>query len=336
MRHSKNLFALIAGILVLSLVAAACGGSDDEADAGDTAEVTGSVNVSGSSTVEQISSLNAEKFAGENPSVEIAVDGPGTSDGFELFCAGDTDMNDASRAIDDEEADACEAAGVTPVELEVGLDALTVVTNPENPVDCLALGDLYALFGPESEGFTQWSDANELATEVGGNGGLPDVPLTIVAPGEESGTYGSFIEIALADIAEAQKQPDDQLRKDYQASGDDNVIIDNAANNSSGLGFVGLSFALGAGDTVKAVEVDGGDGCVAPSEETVIDGTYPLARSLYIYPSAEKAAVNAAVAAFVDYYLTDEGLASVSEVGYVSLPDDRVRATRSAWEKAVG
>jgi phosphate transport system substrate-binding protein len=338
MRLSRKLLALPAGLLALSLVAAACGGGDDDGGGGGdgAGELTGSVNVSGSSTVEPISSLNAEKFAAANPSVQIAVDGPGTSDGFELFCGGDTDMNDASRAIDEEEVAACEDGGVTPIELEVGLDALTVVTHPDNPVECLSLGDLYALFGPESEGFSTWSDADDLAKEVGGTGGFPDEPLTIVAPGEESGTYGSFIEIALADIAEERKQPDDQLRKDYQASGDDNVIIDNAANTPSGLGFVGLSFALGAGDTVKSLQIDGGDGCVAPSEETVVDGTYPLARSLFIYPSAESAASNAALKAFVDFYLSDDGLASVPEVGYVSLPADRIDATRSAWEAEAG
>ena len=140
MRMSRKLLALLAGLLALSLVAAACGGGDDDGGGGGDGggELTGSVNVSGSSTVEPISSLNAEKFAAENPSVQIAVDGPGTSDGFELFCAGDTDMNDASRAIDEDEVAACEDGGVTPIELEVALDALTVVTHPDNPVDCLS------------------------------------------------------------------------------------------------------------------------------------------------------------------------------------------------------
>jgi phosphate transport system substrate-binding protein len=322
---------VVLGALVLSLVAAACG---DDGTAEDGNEVTGSLNISGSSTVEPITSLVAEKFRAENPDVKIAVDGPGTSDGFDLFCNGETDISDASRAIAEEEVATCEANGISPVEIEVGLDALTVIGNPANSISCLTFGDLYALFGPESEGFDSWADANDLAAEVGGNGGFPDQPLTIVAPGAESGTFGSFIEITLEDIAGEREQPDDGLRTDYQSSGDDNVIIDNAAGNASGLGFVGFSYAEAAGDTVKKFEVDGGDGCVAPSADTVIDGSYPISRSLYIYVNPNRVAENSALEPFVDYYLSEEGLASVEEVDYVALPTDRLDAAISAWEDA--
>jgi phosphate transport system substrate-binding protein len=332
MKVRKASFRIGVGVLVLTLTSAACGG--DGGGTGDGEQVQGSLNISGSSTVEPITSLVAEKFQAENPEVEVAVDGPGTSDGFDLFCNGETDINDASRAIAEPEMAACEANGVTPIELEVGLDALTVVGNPASPVDCLAFGDLYALFGPESEGVQTWSEAAPLAEELGGYGDFPDAPLTIVAPGEESGTFGSFIEIALEDIAAERGQPDDQLRTDYQASGDDNVIIDNAAGTASGLGFVGFSYATNAGDTVKSFEVDGGEGCVAPTQEAVIDGSYPISRPLYIYVSEEKLDGNPALQAFVDLYLSDEGLASVEEVEYVSLPADRIEATRSTWESA--
>lgn len=332
MRFGTGSFPVGSVVLALMLSLTACGG--DDGGTGDGEGLQGSLNISGSSTVEPITSLVAEKFRAENPEVEVAVDGPGTSDGFEQFCNGETDINDASRAIEEEEAAACEANGVTPIELEVGLDALSVVGNPESSVDCLAFADLYALFGPESEGFQSWSDAAPLAEELGGNGSFPDDPLTIVAPGEESGTFGSFIELALEDIAAERGQPEDELRTDYQASGDDNVIIDNAAGNASGLGFVGFSYATNAGDTVKSFEVDGGDGCVAPSRENVLNGSYPISRSLYIYVSEEKLSGNPALQAFVDFYLSDDGLASVEEVEYVSLPVDRVEATRSAWEEA--
>jgi phosphate transport system substrate-binding protein len=122
---------------------------------------------------------------------------------------------------------------------------------------------------------------------------------------------------------------------DYQISPDDNVIVENAAGSEGGLGFVGFAFAENAGDTIKEFEVDGGDGCVAPSAEAVIDGTYPLGRSLYIYVSDVALAENPAVGPFVDFYLSDEGLASVEEVQYISLPDDRIEATRSAWESSM-
>lgn len=329
----RRIWGLVALIAALSIVAAACGDDADDGGSGNGGGVTGSLNISGSSTVEPITSLVAEKFQSENTGVQIAVDGPGTSDGFELFCNGETDISDASRAISEEEMAACEANGISPVEIEVGLDALTVIGNPAVPIDCMNFGDLYALFGPESEGFANWSDADALAGEVGGNGGFPDSPLTIVAPGEESGTYGSFIEIALEGIMEERGQ-DTNLRPDYQISADDNVIVDNSAGTEGGLGFAGFSFAINAGDAVKRFDVDGGDGCVSPSEENVINGTYPISRSLYIYVNPNKITENPAVAPFVDYYLSDEGIASVTEVQYVALPADRLDAARSAWDSA--
>jgi phosphate transport system substrate-binding protein len=338
MVKGKKWAAFVALFAALMLVAAACSDDGDGTDEGETTdgggEVTGSLNISGSSTVEPITSLVAEKFQGANPGVTVAVDGPGTSDGFELFCNGETDISDASRAISEEEVAACAENGIEPIELEVAFDALSVIGHPSNPLTCVAFGDLYALFGPESQGFENWADAEGLAAEVGGTGGYPDIPLTIVAPGEESGTYGSFIEITLEDIAAERGQPDDALRPDYQISADDNVIIDNAAGTEGGLGFVGLSFAINAGDSVKSFEVDGGEGCVAPSADNVINGTYPISRSLYIYVNPNRISENPALAPFVDFYLSDEGIVSAEEVQYVPLPADRLEAARAAWESA--
>lgn len=334
MHKYRKYLGVVATAAALSLVAAACGGDDGAGSSGPTgSDVTGSLNISGSSTVEPITSLVAERFQGANPDVEIAVNGPGTSDGFELFCNGETDISDASRPIKDEEIAACAENGIQPIELEVGLDALTVVGNPANSIECLSFGDLYALFGPESEGFASWSDADALGKEVGGNGGFPDSPLTIVAPGEESGTYGSFIELALGDIIE-ERGTDEALRPDYQISADDNVIIDNAAGTEGGLGFVGFSYAANAGESVQSFQVDGGEGCVEPSEENVLNGTYPIARSLYIYVNPSKVTENPALVPFVDYYLSEGGIASVVEVQYFALPSDRIEATRAAWESA--
>jgi phosphate transport system substrate-binding protein len=339
MVKGKRWAALAALLAALTLVASAC---SDDGDSGDTTgggEVSGSLNISGSSTVEPITSLVAEKFQSMNPGVTVAVDGPGTSDGFELFCNGETDISDASRPIDEEEVAACEANGISPIEVEVALDALSVIGNPENPIACMNMGDLYALFGPESEGFASWSDADALAAEVGGNGGFPDAPLTIVAPGEESGTYGSFIDLTgTDDTAEERDVPEDLaggLRPDYQISADDNVIIENAAGTEGSLGFVGFAFAENAGESVKEFQIDAGEGCVAPAPETVIDGTYPLGRSLFIYVNPTKMTENPALVPFVDFYLSDEGLASVEEVAYISLPTDRIEAARSAWAAAM-
>ena len=328
--------------LVLSLVAAACGGDDDGGDGGSSEELSGSVVVSGSSTVEPISAFVAELFNETQPGVTISVDGPGTGDGFELFCNGETDVNDASRPIkaDDEgEGLACEANGIEYVELEVALDGLTVMTNPENTLSCLNNGDLYALFGPESEGFASWADANDLATEVGGNGGFPDLPLEITAPGEESGTYDAFIELSgIPDIGVERGLSEDEaeaLRKDYTASPTDTVIITAMEGSPSALGFVGFAFAEEAGEGVKELEVDGGEGCVGPTVETVADGSYPLSRSLFIYVNTAKAAESEALSAYVDFYLTSEGLVTaVEEVGYVPIPEERQQASADAWATA--
>ena len=326
--------AVVAAAIAVALVGAACGGGAAGGDEG--SELTGSIFISGSSTVEPISSLVSELFAEENPGVEVTVEGPGTGDGFELFCNGETDISDASRPIEEEEIAACEENGIEYTELEVAIDGMAVLTSPANTsVTCLAFEDLYALLGPESEGFQAWSDANDLGEELGGIAApYPDAPLAVTAPGEESGTYDSFIELALEGIAEERGQ-EATTRPDYQASANDNVIIEGIAGTDSSLGWVGFSFYEQNQEVVKALEVDGGEGCVAPSFETISDGSYPLSRSLFIYVNNQKAGASEALRAFVDFYMTDTGLlTSVEEVAYVTLPDDRIQATRQAWEDA--
>ena len=326
--------------LSVALVAAACGSDDDDSGGGSSSgDVSGSVNISGSSTVEPISSLVAEEFSGENEGVDIAVDGPGTGDGFELFCEGQTDIPDASRPIEPEEAKICKQNGIEYTELAIGFDGITVLTNPNNDsVECLSFADLYALIGPESEGFENWSDAQDLASQLGSSTEFPDEQLDLTGPGAESGTYDSFIEIALTDIAEAQGLPENKLettRPDYASSADDNTIISNIEASDTSLGWVGFAFAENAGDSVKEVAVSaepGGD-CVEPSAETIADGSYPLARTLYIYVNKAKAADNQAVSAYVDFYLSDLNT-WVEETGYVPLPEDQASETMSTWESS--
>lgn len=328
---------LVAAVAAMGLVAAACGGGDDGGGSGSGgSELSGEITISGSSTVEPISTLVAQKFSSENTGVAISVDGPGTGDGFELFCKGETDVSDASRAIEPEEAAACEDAGIEYVELKVGIDGITVLTSPENgEVACLDFHDLYALLGPESEGFESWSDANDLAEEAGaGNAPYADMPLDVTAPGEESGTYDSFAELVLEDIAYEErgiKEDDPVIRPDYQASANDNVILQGIEGSQSSLGWVGFAYYQQAGDTVKAIEIDGGDGCVAPTTETIADGSYPIARELFVYVNSATAGENPALAAFVDYYLSEQGLASVAEAGFVDLPEEALQASIDAW-----
>jgi phosphate transport system substrate-binding protein len=329
----RGIRSTIVVLATVALAAAACSSNSSSSTGGGTGgDVSGSLNVSGSSTVEPISSLVAENFQKANSGVDIAVDGPGTTDGFVTFCQGQTDINDASRQISDDEKKACSDGGVHYVELAIGRDALTVVGNPSNPLDCLSLADLYSLFSVEAKGFANWSDANALDQELGGKGNFPDEPLTIVAPGTESGTYGSFIDLAIKAIADERNKPDDTLRPDYQSTADDNVTINNAEGTQGALGFVGFSYAQNAGGQVKEFQIDGGNGCVAPSAESVNDKTYPLARTLYIYVNTDKLATNPALKPFVDYYMSDAGIAAVTQVQYIALPSHELDASRSTWQ----
>ena len=353
---------ILAGGFALTLVAAACGGDDgDETGSGDTSatgdtvastegEATGGVSgddpsgngevaagsifVSGSSTVEPISirvgELALERSGGE---LKATVEGPGTGDGFKKFCAGESDVSDASRPIKDSEAAECAANGIEYVELEIAIDGLSVLTNPNNgEVECLDVASLYALLGPESEGFGSWSDASELGAEVGASGPFPDAPLDVFGPGEESGTYDTFVEFAIEDLAEERVGEDSVFtRADYSSSANDNFIIEGVAGSDTSLGWVGYSFYASNTDSLKAIAIDAGDGCVLPSTETIADGSYPFSRSLYIYVNTAAAAENPAVASYVDIYLSDAGLATVSEAGYVDLPSGRIAASRETW-----
>jgi phosphate transport system substrate-binding protein len=305
-------------------------------------DASGQVVVSGSSTVEPITSLVGEKFAEENPDVAVRVDGPGTGDGFQLFCNGETDISDASRAIDEEEIAACQGNGINYTELKVGIDGLSVITSKDTKINCLTFNDLYALVGPQSEGFDNWQDAQPLATQLGSTTKLPRAKLEITAPGEESGTYDSFIEIALADPAEKQVEAgaitEDQAettRKDYQSSGNDNTIIDGVAETKNSLGWVGFAFADQNKDKVKTLKVDNGDGkCVAPSAKTVRDGSYPIARDLYIYVNNAKAASNPALKSFVDFYMSKSGNTSVKESDYIQLAKADWNESVNTWKTA--
>ncbi|HEX4983074.1 MAG TPA: phosphate ABC transporter substrate-binding protein PstS family protein, partial [Ilumatobacteraceae bacterium] len=334
---SKRLFSTA---IVACLALAACGGDDDDdatadgteppATGGDVELAAGDVFVSGSSTVEPIS-IRVGELAGElsGGELKVTVEGPGTGDGFQKFCGGETDISDASRPIKDEEAQACADAGIEYVELEVAIDGLTVATNPANAdVECLDVPALYALTGPESEGFANWSDANGLAAEVGSAyAPFPDVPLVVYGPGEESGTYDTFVEFAITDLAE-ERGTDNATRADYTSSANDNLIVQGIESADTSLGWVGYAYYLAEQDRMKSIAIDGGDGCVAPTTETISDGSYPFSRSLYIYVNTAKAAENPAVASFVDLYLSDDGLAKVGEAGYVDLPADRIQASR--------
>ncbi len=195
------------------------------------------------------------------------------------------------------------------------------------------------MLGPESEGFANWSDANELAAELGApNAPYAEEPLVITAPGEESGTYDTFVELVIADISEERLGEDnDFTRADYNASANDNVIVQGITENPTSLGWVGFAFFEENQDVLKAIEVDSGEsGCVAPSADTIASFEYPLSRPLFIYVKTNDLGSRADLTAFVDFYLSDEGLAFVSDAGYVQLPAEDIEATRAAWDTAKG
>lgn len=312
-------------------------GPGTEAPAGEApAGVSGAITVSGSSTVEPISTGVAELLKEANPEFNFTIEGPGTGDGFKRFCAGETDISDASRKIKAEgEADVCSAAGIEYVELQIAFDGITVMTSPDNTgVECLSFADLYALVGPESQGVATWDAAQPLATELGSTLTYPASGLDITGPGEESGTFDSFVELVIAGIA-GDRGKDATTRPDYVASANDLAIISGITGSSSSLGWVGFAFAEENKDAVKelAVSKEPGGDCIAPSAETIADGSYPIARSLYIYVNKAKAASNPAVQAYVDYYLAEGTISTVLQtVPYVNLPAAALAETRTSWD----
>ena len=348
MRNPRRRLLWLPVILVsFSLVAAACGGDDEEeavsnpsanetADSGSTDSgseapeaqeiqgigVSGKVNISGSSTVEPISIRVAELFGDVAPEVSVTVDGPGTGDGFKLFCAGETDISDASRQIKDAEKETCFENGINNIiELKVGVDGIAVMTNANNrAVKCLSFEQLFDLIGPNGQGTETWVEASD---------GLPDAPLDIFGPGEESGTFDSFIEVVLEDLAE-EAGVDATTRVDYVPSGDDNVILQGIQSSDTSLGWVGFAFVLNA-EGVKLLEVDGGDGCVSATPDNIASNEYPISRDLWIYVNAGKAATNDAVVAYVDFYVSEALSTAVDDVGYVPLTDASHAETADRW-----
>ena len=221
---------------------------------------------------------------------------------------------------------------------------LSVITSAKNTaVECVSFADLWVLLGPDATGRNNWSDANDAAAELSGtltdfgafNAPYPDAPLTVTAPGEESGTFDSFVEIVFGKIAKALEVEDDAPRPDYTASPNDNVIIEGIAANDTSLGWVGFAFVEENLDVIKPLQVDKGDGCIEPTPETIAAGEYPIARTLYIYVSKNKLAESPALEAFVDFYLSDEGISVIGtgdgQVPYVPLAAETLEETRAAW-----
>jgi phosphate transport system substrate-binding protein len=283
--------------------------SEDDAEADDNAgsDLSGSVRIDGSSTVAPLSEAAAQLFMEANSGVQVSVATSGTGGGFEKFCNTETDISDASREIKDEEADICGSNDVAFEQLTVANDALSVLVNVDNPVQCLTTDQLAQIWGPDST-ISNWNEIDGLDADF-------DQPLDLYGPGTDSGTFDYF--------TDAINGEEGAQRTDYNNIGeDDETGIIGVEGSAGGLFYVGYTYYVENQDRVKALEIDGGGGCVAPAEETVQDGSYtPLGRGLFIYPS-DAALARTEVQAFLDFYI-NENDAITSAVGAIPLTDDQ-------------
>ncbi|MGH2943854.1 MAG: PstS family phosphate ABC transporter substrate-binding protein [Solirubrobacteraceae bacterium] len=323
----QRFVAALVGCGALALGVAACG-DDESTDSGGSGgsagaaaanqDLSGTIRIDGSSTVQPIAEAATELFNGEAPNVNITVGGAGTGDGFKRFCRGETTISDASRAIEPDELADCKKSGVEPVEVQVGIDGLSVVVNKDLaiPNDCITVAQLKKLLAPRAK----VANYKELGA------GFPDQKVAFFTPGTESGTYDYFTEAVLETDAE-------QRTKDVQTSADDNQIITGIEGTEGALGYVGFSFADAQKDRLKILAVDGGKGCVKPEVATIADGSYtPLSRPLFMYPST-KTIAQPEVKAYIGYIL-DNNQKVVEAADYVPLTAELLTKSKADLEAA--
>ncbi|HYI15436.1 MAG TPA: PstS family phosphate ABC transporter substrate-binding protein [Thermomicrobiales bacterium] len=345
----KRLIVMVAILMLGSLVLVACGDDDEDADptsttgaaaatnttgtaAGatepaqggsgepvDLGDLSGEINVDGSSTVFPAAQAFSEDFIAMAPDVRFSVNASGTGGGFEKFCADETDISNASRPISEEEIALCEQNGVDYTEFQVGVDGLSVVVNIENDwVECVTVEQLNMIWGQDST-VTNWSDVDST---------WPDEPIDLYGPGTDSGTFDYF-------TGEINGE-EGNSRADYTASEDDNVLVQGIAGNQHAMGYFGYAYYVENQDTLKVLAVDGGEGCVEPNPETVSSGEYaPLSRPLFMYASNASLAEKPEVAAFFGFILSEDGQAIVPEIGYVSLSDEQLATEQAELESAL-
>ncbi len=288
---------------------------------GQAPKLSGTILVDGSSTVFPITEAMAEEFQKRHPGVKVTVGISGTGGGFKKFCRGETDISDASRPIKPSEVELCRQNGIDYIELPVAFDGLAVVVNPRNTwATCMTVQELKKVWEPEAQGrITRW---NQVRPD------WPNEEIHLYGPGTDSGTYDYFTEAIVG--------KEHSSRGDYMASEDDNVLVQGVASDRLALGFFGVAYYEQNKDKLKLVAVDNGKGCVQPTFETVMNGTYqPLSRPIFIYVS-KKAVERPEVRAFVEFYLTPSNARSlVREVGYIPLTDEVYRLALRRFQRRV-
>ena len=266
MRSTRWLFIALVG--ALAAVGAACGQGGGGGGQGD---LSGTIQIDGSSTVQPFAQAAAELFQEENPNVRVTVGGAGTGDGFERFCRGETEISDASREIEPDEQEACQKEGVETEAVQVAGDGIAVVTNKDVAIDCMTVDQLKELFGPDADA-ASFRDVDPR---------FPDTPARFFTPGEESGTFDFFTE-------EINGEEGAQRQEGVQTSADDNQLVTGVAGTPGAIGYFGFEFFTQNQGRLNAVAIDGGSGCVRPSPQAIRDRTYkPLSRPLFMYPSKQ-------------------------------------------------
>lgn len=282
--------------------------------------IEGTILVDGSSTVAPITMAVAEEFQKQYPEVRVPVGISGTGGGFKKFCAGETDISDASRPIKASEAEECKKNGIEYIELPVAFDGLAVMVNPSNDfVSCMTVEELKKIWEPEAEGkIINWKQVRA---------DFPDRPLTLYGAGTDSGTYDYFTQAIVG--------KEGASRGDFTPSEDDNVLVQGIAGDPNALGFFGLAYYEENKDKLKLVAIDNGNGCVAPSLETVVNSTYqPLSRPLFIYVNRARIDQKDEISAFVEFYLKN-AKSLVSQVGYIPLTDEIYDLALKRYEKRI-
>jgi phosphate transport system substrate-binding protein len=310
----------VVSVLALAFILAACGSSSGGGDQGGGGgeQVSGEIVIEGSSTVQPITQAAAELFAEENPEARIEVGGAGTSDGFEAFCQGDTQISDASRPIDvAEEVPVCEENGVEYIEIPVAYDGISVVVNKKGNdwATDVTSEELKTMWEPAAEGkITQWSQVRS---------DWPDSELSLYGPGTESGTYEFFNEAIVGNEEEVSRQ------SDVEMSEDDNVLVQGVSGDENAFGYFGFSYYENNLDTLRALAVDG----VKPTEDTIRTGEYLLSRPLFIYVNTDALKNNKAVKPFVDFYVSEQNLNRLVQAAkYVTLPASLAQESRAQYE----